>query len=79
MRWNIHLHLAEGEATRKAVFHVRLHLIPKFGKDGFGFVFPADYKKKTASAALDVISQEIRAHSWNKRDQQHWRMCEFQM
>src|SRR5271155_2800634 len=33
----INLFLADGEAAGQEVFHIHLHLIPRFKKDGFGF------------------------------------------
>lgn len=58
----INLFLADGEAAGQEVFHVHLHIIPRFSKDGFGFVFPDDYKNKPQREELDIISQKIQSH-----------------
>lgn len=58
----INLFLADGEAAGQEVFHVHLHVIPRFSKDGFGFVFPEDYKNKPPREELDIISQKIQSH-----------------
>ena len=58
----INLFLADGEAAGQEVFHVHLHVIPRFSKDGFGFVFPEDYKNKPQREDLNIISQKIQSH-----------------
>lgn len=58
----INLFLADGEAAGQEVFHAHLHIIPRFQKDGFGFVFPEDYKNKPERNELDIISQKIKSH-----------------
>lgn len=58
----INLFLADGEAAGQEVFHVHLHIIPRFKKDGFGFIFPENYKNKPPRVELDLISQQIKSH-----------------
>jgi len=58
----INLFLADGEAAGQDIFHVHLHVIPRFSKDGFGFVFPEGYKNKPQREELDIISQKIQSH-----------------
>lgn len=58
----INLFLADGEAAGQEVFHAHLHVIPRFSKDGFGFIFPEDYKNKPQREELDIISQKIQSH-----------------
>ena len=58
----INLFLADGEVAGQEVFHVHLHVIPRFIADGFGLVFPADYKNKPQRDELDIISKEIKAY-----------------
>jgi histidine triad (HIT) family protein len=40
----VNLFLADGEAAGQEVFHVHLHVIPRFAGDGFGLRFPPDYE-----------------------------------
>jgi len=58
----INLFLADGEAAGQEVFHVHLHIIPRFQKDGFGFIFPEEYKDKPQREELDEISQKIKLY-----------------
>ena len=39
----VNLFLAAGEAAGQEVFHVNLHVIPRFEGDGFGLTFGPDY------------------------------------
>ncbi len=39
----VNFFLADGEAAGQEVFHVHLHVIPRFIDDGFGLRFPPDY------------------------------------
>ncbi len=39
----VNLFLADGEAADQEVFHVHLHVIPRFEGDGFGLTFGPDY------------------------------------
>lgn len=58
----VNLFLADGEAAGQEVFHVHIHVIPRFSKDGFGFVFSKDYKNKPQREELNIISQKIKSH-----------------
>lgn len=58
----INLFLADGAAAGQEVFHVHLHLIPRFSGDGFDFVFPEGYKNKPSREELDLISKKIKSH-----------------
>jgi histidine triad (HIT) family protein len=42
----INLFLADGEAAMQEVFHVHLHVLPRFGGDGFGLRFPPEYRTR---------------------------------
>lgn len=57
----VNLFLADGEAAGQEVFHVHLHVIPRFDGDGFGFRFGPDYSRRPKRAALDAVAEGIRA------------------
>lgn len=57
----INLFLADGEAAGQEVFHAHLHIIPRFSKDGFGFIFPEGYTNRPLREELDRVAQQIRA------------------
>jgi histidine triad (HIT) family protein len=56
----INLFLADGSAAGQEVFHVHLHVIPRFSGDGFGFRFAPSYFQPTSRAALDEAAASIR-------------------
>lgn len=56
----INLFMADGRAAGQEVFHVHLHVIPRFSGDGFGFRFGPDYGRPTPRAALDGVASSIR-------------------
>ena len=56
----INLFLADGEAAGQDVFHVHLHVLPRFEGDGFGLRFPPDYSVRPR-AELEQAAARIRA------------------
>jgi histidine triad (HIT) family protein len=56
----VNLFLADGQAAGQEVFHVHLHVIPRFHRDGFGFRFGPNYYDLPPRATLDQIAAEIR-------------------
>ena len=56
----VNLFLADGKAAMQEVFHVHLHVIPRFAGDGFGLRFGPDYDKLPPRAELDRIGDSIR-------------------
>ena len=57
----LNLFLADGRAAGQEVFHVHLHIVPRFVGDGFGFrIGPGNFQHPERSA-LDVIAEQIRA------------------
>ena len=56
----VNLFLADGEAAFQEVFHVHLHVIPRFRGDGFGLQFPPSYGMKPERKELDKIAEQIR-------------------
>ena len=57
----VNLFLADGAAAMQDVFHVHLHVIPRFGGDGFGLVLPSDYPRRPTRDELDGVAAQIRA------------------
>ena len=56
----INLFLADGEAAFQDVFHVHLHVIPRFRGDGFGLKFGPNYGSKPDREDLDAAAKKIR-------------------
>jgi histidine triad (HIT) family protein len=52
-------YLADGEAAGQEVFHVRLHVFPRYKNDGFGFKFRRDYNNRPPRPELDRIGAQI--------------------
>ena len=55
----VNLFLADGEAAGQDVFHVHLHVLPRFEGDGFGLRFPPDYSVRPR-AELEAAAARIR-------------------
>lgn len=56
----VNLFLADGEAAMQEVFHVHLHVFPRFEGDGFGLTFADTYFTKPARSELENAANEIR-------------------
>lgn len=56
----VDLLLADGEAAGQEVFHVHLHVIPRFHGDGFGFHFGPHYGSLPPRAELDQTAADLR-------------------
>jgi histidine triad (HIT) family protein len=56
----VNLFLADGEAAGQEVFHVHLHVFPRFAGDGFGLKFSPKYFVLPLRSELDNIAREIR-------------------
>jgi histidine triad (HIT) family protein len=56
----VNLFLADGEAAMQSVFHVHLHVLPRYKGDGFGLRFGPSYFKRPERAALDRVAEAIR-------------------
>jgi histidine triad (HIT) family protein len=57
----LNLLLADGAPAGQDVFHVHLHVVPRFEQDGFGFRFSRAYDQQPDRAELDKIADHIRA------------------
>jgi histidine triad (HIT) family protein len=56
----INFFLADGEAAGQDVFHVHLHILPRFQGDGFGFRFPPGYWDRPSRDTLDALAAQVR-------------------
>jgi histidine triad (HIT) family protein len=56
----VNLFLADGAAAMQEVFHVHLHVFPRWRGDGFGLRFGPDYVVRPRTA-LDATAAAIRA------------------
>jgi diadenosine tetraphosphate (Ap4A) HIT family hydrolase len=57
----VNLLLADGEAAGQEVFHVHLHVFPRYAGDGFGLRFVDRYHRLPPRSALDEAAAQIRA------------------
>jgi histidine triad (HIT) family protein len=55
----VNLFLADGEAAGQEVFHVHLHVIPRYEDDGFGLRLPPDHSIRPR-AELDEAAEALR-------------------
>ena len=56
----VNLFLADGEAAMQEVFHVHLHVFPRFAGDGFGLRFGPHYKDLPPREALEAAAAKVR-------------------
>jgi histidine triad (HIT) family protein len=56
----LNVFLADGETAGQDVFHVHLHVIPRFYGDGFGLRFGPDYANMPDREMLEVTAKRIR-------------------
>ena len=56
----INLFLADGEAAFQEIFHVHLHVLPRYAGDGFGLAFGLHYGRRPERAVLNDIAERIR-------------------
>ena len=56
----VNLFLADGKVAFQEVFHVHLHVIPRFAGDGFRLKFGPDYGRQPSRSALDEMAANIR-------------------
>jgi histidine triad (HIT) family protein len=55
----VNLFLADGEAAMQEVFHVHLHVFPRFTGDGFGLTFGPEYFHRPERSELDRVARLI--------------------
>jgi histidine triad (HIT) family protein len=57
----VNVFLADGEAAMQEIFHVHLHVFPRFRNDGFGLKFsPEYYNRRPPRAELDQVAATLR-------------------
>ena len=59
----VNFHLADGEVAGQEIFHVHLHVFPRFEGDGVGLRMGPRYGTMPAREELDRIAASIRAAS----------------
>jgi histidine triad (HIT) family protein len=57
----VNLILADGEAAGQEIFHLHVHVIPRFSGDGFGFQFGPQYSHSPDRQMLDDQAHQIRS------------------
>jgi len=53
--------IADGDEAGQEIPHVHLHVFPRFGGDGFRFLYPLGYMQTTEREELDRLAQKIKA------------------
>lgn len=56
----VNFFLADGEAAMQEIFHVHLHVFPRYAGDGFGLRFAPTYYQKPERSELNRIAADIR-------------------
>ena len=56
----VNLYLANGKEAGQEVFHVHMHVIPRFRGDGFGIRVRPDYGRVAAREEVEAIATKIR-------------------
>jgi histidine triad (HIT) family protein len=56
----VNLFLADGKAAMQQVFHIHLHVLPRFAGDGFGLRFAPTYFQRPSRSDLEEVGGNIR-------------------
>jgi histidine triad (HIT) family protein len=56
----VNMFLADGEVAMQSVFHVHLHVFPRFSGDGFGLKLGPKYFQKPSRSDLEEAGTRIR-------------------
>ena len=57
----VNFFLADGEAAMQEVFHVHLHVFPRYKGDAFGLKFSETYHTKPALAEIESAARAIKS------------------
>ena len=57
----VNFFLADGEAAMQEVFHVHLHVFPRYKGDGFGLKFSEAYHTKPARTEIESAARAIKS------------------
>jgi histidine triad (HIT) family protein len=57
----VNFHLADGEAAGQEIFHVHLHIYPRFAGDGAGLKVGPNYGTRPSRAELDETAKRIKS------------------
>ncbi len=52
---------ANGRAAGQEVFHLHLHVLPRYQRDSFGLRFPPSYPTQAERSELDALAERIRS------------------
>ena len=55
--------LADGTEAGQEIFHVHLHVIPRYRSDGFWLHMPPKYENETSREDLEQVAAKIRFYS----------------
>jgi histidine triad (HIT) family protein len=67
----VNFFLADGEAAMQEVFHVHLHVFPRYPGDGFGLRFAERYFTRPAWSEIEAAAEKIRNQVKPGKDHQH--------
>jgi histidine triad (HIT) family protein len=56
----VNLFLADGEAAMQEVFHVHLHVFPRYKDDGFSLTFGPQYWTRPERSELARVAEQLR-------------------
>lgn len=56
----VNLFLADGEAAMQEIFHVHLHVFPRYQQDGFGLRFGPHYTTRPPRVDLERAAMQVR-------------------